>query len=374
MLNTRVGFGLLVVLAPAAWAGVHVPVPEAANVVLKCALPDPAQIAYIQTTDLSGAPCEGEAKLSTLGQVALGDETVIPANAPTLLLVGNTIVQGAFRNTGQDWLKVGFSGGLEFTLAPAEGGYVGPILEGPPKTHGWQCVCTCSTGGASATVTYDCGPICSAEGDQCRSADGSECWFHPDGPGVEGWIEGTLSECYERLVPHVEPCASLRYRVSPQDSSILVRCVHQGISPLFGRFEDVRGGFYFFPRCGFVMISAAADSLRTGDPERDRLLAGPDFLNASEHPRIEYRARRVVPGADGTFHVHGDLTIAGVRRPVTVRAEMTGEGATADGEYRAGVYAVLPISRKEFGLAKSLDVFGDEVEIIVALHGVLVRD
>ena len=369
MLNTRVGIGLLLVLAPAAWAGVHVPVPEAANVVLKCALPDPAQIAYIQTTDSSGTPCEGEPKLSTLGQVTLGDETVIPANAPTLLLVGNTIVQGAFQNTGQDWLKVGFSNGLEFTLAPAEGGYIGPILEGPPKTHGWQCVCTCSADpGPSQTVTYDCGAGCSAEGDQCRSAAGSECWFDPDGRGVEGWIEGTLSECYERLVPHVEPCVSLRYRVSPEDSSILVRCQYQGISPLFGRFEDVRGGFLFDPRCGFVTISAAADSLRTGNPERDRLLAGPDFLNASEHPRIEYRARRTVPSADGTFHVHGDLTIAGVQRPVTVRAEITGVGN------RSGVYAVVPISRKEFGLAKSLDVFGDEVEIIVALQGVLVRD
>jgi hypothetical protein len=201
MLNTRVGFGLLLVLAPAAWAGVHVPVPEAANVILNCALPDPAQIAYIQTTDASGTPCQGEAKLSTLGQVTLGDETVIPANAPTLLLVGNTIVQGAFKNTGQDWLKVGFSSGLEFTLAPTQGGYVGPFFEGSPDTHRWQCVCTCSAGGASATVTYDCGPTCSAEGDQCRSADGSECVFDPDGPGPEGEIQGELSGCRERLVP-----------------------------------------------------------------------------------------------------------------------------------------------------------------------------
>ncbi len=175
-------------------------------------------------------------------------------------------------------------------------------------------------------------------------------------------------------VPQVGSGASLGYRVSPQDSSILVRCQYQGISPLFGRFEDVRGGFYFDARRSYVMISAAADSLRTGDPERDRLLAGPDFLNASEHPRIEYRASKVHPAGEGKFVIYGDLTIAGIRRSVMVRAEMTGEGATADGEYRAGVYAVVPISRKEFGLAKSLDVFGDEVEIIVALHGVLVRD
>jgi polyisoprenoid-binding protein YceI len=175
-------------------------------------------------------------------------------------------------------------------------------------------------------------------------------------------------------VPQVESRASLRYRVSPQDSSILVRCQYQGISPLFGRFEEVRGVFYFEGRSSPVMISAAADSLRTGDPERDRLLAGPDFLNASEHPRIEYRARRVSPDGEGKFVIYGDLTIAGVRRSVMVRAEMTGEGATADGEYRAGVYAVVPVSRKEFGLAKSLDVFGDEIEIIVALQGVLVRD
>ncbi len=196
MFNTRVSLGLLLVLAPAAWAGVHVPVPEAANVVLKCALPDPLQIAYIQTTDSSGAPCQGEAKLSTLGDVTLGDETVIPANAPTLLLVGNTIVQGAFRNTGQDWLKVGFSGGLELTLAPTEGGYVGPVPPGP-STHVWQCVCKCRDGdtGPSQTVTFDC-PGCAAEGDQCRSADGSACVIDPEGP-----VMGTLRDCYERLIP-----------------------------------------------------------------------------------------------------------------------------------------------------------------------------
>ncbi len=81
-------------------------------------------------------------------------------------------------------------------------------------------------------------------------------------------------------------------------------------------------------------------------------------LKADQHPLVTFRSTRV-EGHPEAFRVEGDLTIAGVARPVTV------DGALADGRARGRATVV----QSEWGIRPYSAFFGalklrDEVEVI----------
>ncbi|MFI7470071.1 YceI family protein [Nonomuraea sp. NPDC049646] len=74
-----------------------------------------------------------------------------------------------------------------------------------------------------------------------------------------------------------------------------------------------------------VELTVQAASVRTGNPQRDRYLRG-KYLRDADHPVITFTSDRVERTGEAAFRVTGDLSIRGVRNPITLELELTGDG------------------------------------------------
>ena len=98
-----------------------------------------------------------------------------------------------------------------------------------------------------------------------------------------------------------------------------------GLVTVRGTFSDLAGRAEILPdgsARGRVDIGAA--SLNTKNAKRDTHLKSADFFDAQAHPRIVVDVRRATRSG-GTVNVSGDLTAAGITRPLDFTA--TGAGS-----------------------------------------------
>ena len=147
---------------------------------------------------------------------------------------------------------------------------------------------------------------------------------------------------------------------------------HLMISNVKGRFAEVTGTVDLDPAAEpKVDITIAANSIFTGEQRRDAHLKSEDFLFADKFPELTFRGGRAEGDIGSRFALHGDLTIRGVTRPVTV--QVTNEGRVIDpwGNDRIGYSATATINRKDFGLEWNMALeaggvlVGDEVRITI---------
>jgi polyisoprenoid-binding protein YceI len=71
---------------------------------------------------------------------------------------------------------------------------------------------------------------------------------------------------------------------------------------------------------------------------------------------MTFRSTRVEGESPGRFLVHGDLTVHGVTRPVTLEAEYHGWTPSPFGDRRAGFSATTEVDREDFGLTWNIAV------------------
>jgi polyisoprenoid-binding protein YceI len=146
-----------------------------------------------------------------------------------------------------------------------------------------------------------------------------------------------------------------------------------------GRFTDLSGtietdGDSFTD--GRVSVEINADSIDTNDAQRDAHLRTNDFFGTGENPSITFRSTSVTPRSDNQFMIHGDLTIRGVTRPVTLEAEYEGGGKTPFGTEVASWTARTEIDRKDFDLTWNAPLeaggflVGDDVKIELDIEAV----
>jgi polyisoprenoid-binding protein YceI len=118
-----------------------------------------------------------------------------------------------------------------------------------------------------------------------------------------------------------------------------------GLVTVRGTFADLSGTGEILPdgsAHGRLEIGAA--SLSTNNAKRDKHLQSADFFNAQAHPRIVAELRRATR-AGGIVTVSGDLTVAGVTRPLDFTATVT--EATLDA---ITLRAETEVDRANFGL------------------------
>lgn len=148
---------------------------------------------------------------------------------------------------------------------------------------------------------------------------------------------------------------------------------HLMITNVKGRFTDLSGTVTTFDGGSTVAVDAEikAASITTGDEKRDTHLRSADFLSADEYPTLQFRGSRVEGNLASRFSLHGDLTIRGVTRPVTLHVINEGRAKDPWGNERAGYTATTTINRKDFGLEWNVALeaggvlVGDEVRITI---------
>lgn len=146
------------------------------------------------------------------------------------------------------------------------------------------------------------------------------------------------------------PAAGTWY-IDVAHSSVNFTARHLMVSKVRGRFGFFEGTIEIgqSPEGSSVVASVSAESLDTGQEQRDGHLRSPDFFDVASHPRLEFRSTRVEPkGSD--WLLHGDLTIRSVTRPVVLDLEFFGVATDPWGGTRIAFNAVTSIDREDFGL------------------------
>jgi len=175
------------------------------------------------------------------------------------------------------------------------------------------------------------------------------------------------------LVAH-STIAAETFQVDKNHSFVLFKVSHLGAGYVYGRFTDgVSGTISTDPAApdkSAVALEVKTDTLDTGLAQRDKDIKSPDFLNAKQFPLITFKSTSVQKVSDQQYAVTGDLTFHGVTKPVTVQANITGQGKGAKGEMRTGAEVHFVVKRSEYDVKYGLPALGNDVQMTVAVEGV----
>jgi polyisoprenoid-binding protein YceI len=147
--------------------------------------------------------------------------------------------------------------------------------------------------------------------------------------------------------------ANLTWKLDPMHSEVLFKVKHLMITTVTGYFRtfnlDVETETEDFTTAKKIVFTADIDSIDTNNAQRDTHLKSADFFNAGEHGQLHFVGTKYEATGD-TAKLHGDLTIRGITKPVTVNVEFGGMVVDPYGQTKAGFTVDGKISRKEFGL------------------------
>jgi polyisoprenoid-binding protein YceI len=205
--------------------------------------------------------------------------------------------------------------------------------------------------------------------------------FNLDSKGIESMLKKTLAAlAIGSAVLSAGNVMAADYVVDKEGQHAFVdfKISHLGYSYITGTFKDIDGKFSFDaakPEDSKIEFNVNTASVFTNNAERDKHIASGDFLNASKFAKATFVSTSVkstgknAAGKD-TADVAGDLTIAGVTKPVVVKATFLGEGKDPWGGYRAGFEGTTNLKRSDFGKQKDLGPSSDAVELYVTFEGV----
>ncbi len=111
------------------------------------------------------------------------------------------------------------------------------------------------------------------------------------------------------------------WRVDPARSRVAFRVKHLGVSAAEGHFGSFAGTLEAGPAGIAASGTVRVESVRTGDGQRDSLLASRLFFDAERHPEIAF-ASSAAAELDGGLRIDGELTIRGRACPVRLEVEV----------------------------------------------------
>ncbi|SDF41979.1 Polyisoprenoid-binding protein YceI [Limimonas halophila] len=167
------------------------------------------------------------------------------------------------------------------------------------------------------------------------------------------------------------------YEIDPEHVSVGFLVHHLGLADTLGMFREVSGSFTYdreTQELSDVKIVVQTDSVFTNHEARDEHLRGPDFLNVKEYPTMTFTADEAEPTGDNTGKLHGELTMLGTTKPLTL--DVTYEGGRkypfGDGHYAIGISARGTLHRSDHGMTYAVedDLVGDAVKLIIEFEAI----
>jgi len=146
---------------------------------------------------------------------------------------------------------------------------------------------------------------------------------------------------------------AITWKIDPAHSEIQFKVKHLMITTVTGYFRtfdlEVETETQDFNTASRIEFTADVNSIDTNNQQRDTHLKSADFFDAETHGQLRFVGRKY-EGSGDEAKLHGDLTIRGVTKPVTVEVEFGGTVVDPYGQHKAGFTVRGKISRKEFGL------------------------
>jgi len=142
------------------------------------------------------------------------------------------------------------------------------------------------------------------------------------------------------------------YTIDPAHTRLGFSARHAMVATVRGSFKEFTGTAHVdtaTPANSKVEISIVANSIDTGQQQRDDHLRSGDFFESEQYPDITFTSTDVTRDGDD-WTITGDLTIKGESKPVTIEFEFSGSAKDPFGNDRIGFEGKSAISRKDWGL------------------------
>ena len=144
------------------------------------------------------------------------------------------------------------------------------------------------------------------------------------------------------------------YDIDPAHSRIGFAAKHAMVVNVRGDFKVYSSEVYLDEENldnSRISVTIDANSVDTGNKDRDTHLRGADFFNVEVYPSIEFTSTKVAKVEDDVYTLIGDLTINGKSNPVSVDFELTGTADDPWGNFRAGFEGKTTVNRRDWDLA-----------------------
>jgi polyisoprenoid-binding protein YceI len=161
------------------------------------------------------------------------------------------------------------------------------------------------------------------------------------------------------------------YRLDPQQTRVHFEVQHFGTSTSRGRFDTIDGVITLDrdARSGEVSIEVSTPSVDTGMKPFDSVLRRDDMLAALAHPKAYFVARQLQFDGDRIGAVHGEFTLRGTSRPLTLRALRFAcrphpqlQREVCGGDFEA------ELRRSDFGMHFGLPWIADRVRLLIQVE------
>ena len=172
------------------------------------------------------------------------------------------------------------------------------------------------------------------------------------------------------------PLAPGRWALDKNHSGVFFVVRHLGLSNVRGRFDEFDATLDVGSSLEAVSVTAEVElsSVDTNNSDRDAHLRSTDFFDTEHHRSMAFRSTSIT-GSGENYELAGELTIAGITKPVTFAVEFNGtEVFPGDQSTHAGFSATGQIKRSDFGIdfgifagAEKL-MLGDKVKIELDLQ------
>ncbi|MGG1312234.1 MULTISPECIES: YceI family protein [Cohnella] len=115
-------------------------------------------------------------------------------------------------------------------------------------------------------------------------------------------------------------------------------------------------------------------SVDTRNSDRDNHLKSADFFDVENHPKLLFKATKIVRTGEDEYEITGDVTLRGVTRSETFKATFEGAGKDPWGNEKVGFSASGSLKRSDYGLTYNAVLetggvlIGDEVKVSIEIE------
>ncbi len=151
--------------------------------------------------------------------------------------------------------------------------------------------------------------------------------------------------------------STTNWAMDPSHSELTFKVRHMMVSNVTGHFKNFTATLTTegddMPTAK-VHLTANVESISTNNEQRDGHLKTADFFDHENHPQMIFDSTKLEKVTEEEYKLHGNLSMRGVSKPVTMKVEFGGIMTDPWGNARTGFTVDGKVNRKDFGVSFSL--------------------
>ncbi|MFN2528943.1 MAG: YceI family protein [Candidatus Baltobacteraceae bacterium] len=167
--------------------------------------------------------------------------------------------------------------------------------------------------------------------------------------------------------------ADATWKADPSHSSAQFTAVHLAISHVTGSIP-IKNATLIIPENSDVPTSVRAEldphGIDTRVNTRDNDLRSAHFFEVDKYPNMSFQSTKITATDPKHIAIAGNLTMHGITKPATLKAQMTGKGPGMGGEPHIAYVASGTIDRTQWGMTYGSIVASNTIDIAIEIEAV----